>query len=40
MRRHAYLRGFVYDFIEMFAPHLTRAVVEKTMRGEGSSYEL
>jgi LysR family cys regulon transcriptional activator len=40
IRRHAYLRGFVYDFIEMFAPHLTRAVVEKTMRGEGSSYEL
>jgi LysR family cys regulon transcriptional activator len=40
IRRHAYLRGFVYDFIEMFAPHLSRAVVEKTMRGEGSSYEL
>ena len=40
IRRHAYLRGFVYDFIEMFAPHLTRDVVEKTMRGEGSSYEL
>jgi LysR family transcriptional regulator, cys regulon transcriptional activator len=40
IRRHAYLRGFVYDFIEMFAPHLARGVVEKTMRGEGSSYEL
>ena len=40
IRRHAYLRSYVYDFIEMFAPHLTRAVVEKTMRGEGTSYEL
>jgi LysR family cys regulon transcriptional activator len=40
IRRHAYLRGFVYDFIEMFAPHLTRDVVEKTMRGEGSSYDI
>jgi LysR family cys regulon transcriptional activator len=40
IRRHAWLRGYVYDFIEMFAPHLTRSVVEKTMRGEGSDYEL
>lgn len=40
IRRHAWLRGYVYDFIEMFAPHLTRAVVEKSMRGEGSTYEL
>ena len=40
IRRHAYLRGYVYDFIEMFASHLTRSVIEKTMRGEGSDYEL
>ena len=40
IRRHAYLRGYVYDFIEMFAPHLTRRVIEATMRGEGSDYEL
>ena len=40
IRRHAYLRGYVYDFIEMFAPHLTRRIVEATMRGEGSQYEL
>jgi LysR family cys regulon transcriptional activator len=40
IRRHAWLRSYVYDFIEMFAPHLTRAVVEKAMRGEGSDYEL
>lgn len=40
IRRNAYLRGYVYDFIEMFVPHLTRRVIEATMRGEGSDYEL
>ncbi|MBL4819569.1 MAG: HTH-type transcriptional regulator CysB [Gammaproteobacteria bacterium] len=28
-RRDAYLRGFMYDFIEMFAPHLSRELVEE-----------
>ncbi len=27
IRRHSYLRGYAYDFIEMFAPHLTRDVI-------------
>lgn len=40
VRRNAYLRRYVYDFIEMFAPHLSREVVEKTMRGPGTDYEL
>jgi LysR family cys regulon transcriptional activator len=40
LRRNTYLRGYVFDFIEMFSPHLTRRVVETTMRGEGSDYEL
>jgi len=40
IRPNAYLRGYVYDFIELFAPHLKRAVVEATQRGEGTSYEL
>jgi LysR family cys regulon transcriptional activator len=40
IRRNAYLRRYVYDFIELFAPHLSRAVVEKTMRGPGENYEL
>jgi LysR family cys regulon transcriptional activator len=40
VRRNAYLRRYVYDFIEMFAPHLSRSVVEKTMRGPGTDYEL
>lgn len=40
IRRNAYIRGYIFDFIEMFSPHLTRAVVEKTMRGGGEDYEL
>jgi LysR family cys regulon transcriptional activator len=35
IRRHHYLRGYTYAFIEMFAPRLTRAVVEKAI-GEKS----
>jgi LysR family cys regulon transcriptional activator len=35
MRRNTYLRGYTYDFIEMFAPHLTRAVVDEAMRAGG-----
>jgi len=31
IRRGTYLRAFVYDFIEMFAPHLTRPVVDAAM---------
>ncbi|HXF66780.1 MAG TPA: HTH-type transcriptional regulator CysB [Burkholderiales bacterium] len=40
VRPRVYLRGYVYDFIELFAPHLKRAVVEATLKGEGSYYEL
>jgi LysR family cys regulon transcriptional activator len=40
LRRNAYLRRYVYDFIELFAPHLSRTVVEKTMRQPGTDYEL
>ncbi len=31
IRRNSYLRGYVYDFIEMFAPHLTVNVVNEAM---------
>lgn len=31
IRRDAYLRGYIYEFIEMFAPQLTREVVEAAM---------
>jgi LysR family transcriptional regulator, cys regulon transcriptional activator len=40
LRRGAYLRGFVYTFIELFAPHLARKTVDQAMRGEGSDFEL
>ena len=31
IRRNHYLRGYMFAFIEMFAPHLKRAVVEKAI---------
>ncbi|GAB1720424.1 MAG: transcriptional regulator, LysR family [Nitrosospira sp.] len=31
--RNSYLRGYVYDFIEIFAPHLSHAVVKAAMEG-------
>lgn len=31
IRRNEYLRGYAYHFIELFAPHLTRAVVAQAM---------
>lgn len=30
-RRGTFLRGFMYDFIEQFAPHLTKAVVDEAV---------
>ena len=41
IKRGAYLRRYTYDFIELFAPRLSRELVEKTvMEKEGSRYEL
>ncbi len=37
IRRGAYLRGFAYDFIAMFAPHLTREVVDAAMAAPRSA---
>jgi len=31
IRKNTYLRGYIYDFIEMFAPRLTRDVVDHAM---------
>lgn len=36
IRRHTYLRAYVYDFIEMFAPQLTRKVVEAAVAGDNA----
>jgi len=35
VRRNAWLRGYVYAFIECFAPHLTRRVVDAALAGGG-----
>lgn len=40
VRRGAFLRGFVYDFIELFAPQLSRRLIESALAGEGEIYEL
>ncbi len=41
IKRGAYLRRYAYDFIEMFAPHLPRKIVEPAVMGvTGSQYEL
>ena len=40
VRRGAYLRRYVYDFIERFAPQLTRKAVDQAMAGAGETYEL
>ena len=36
VRRNEYLRGYTYDFIELFAPHLTRKVVSTALHGKAS----
>lgn len=40
IQRNAYLRGYAFDFIELFAPHLTRKAVERAMTGDSSNYDL
>ena len=40
-KRGAYLRGFVYTFAELISSRLSRALVERAMRGDAASdYEL
>ncbi len=40
LRRNAYLRGYIYAFIELFASHLTRRSVETAIAGGGDDYQL
>lgn len=40
VRRGAYLRGYTYEFIELFAPHLTRKAIEKVMQAPGEDYAI
>ncbi len=40
IRKNAYLRGYIYAFIEMISPNLTRKLVEKALLDETENYEL
>ena len=40
IKRDAWLRGYVYDFVRTFVPTLTREVVEATVRGEAAATGL
>ena len=37
IRKNEFLRGYTYDFIELFAPHLSHAVVDKAMQTSPAS---
>ena len=40
LRRGVYARGFVFEFITMFAPQYGRAAVEAALKGDADQYEL
>ena len=40
VKQGAYLRSFVYTFIELFSPTLTRKIVEQAMSSESDTYEI
>jgi LysR family cys regulon transcriptional activator len=40
VKQGAYLRSFVYTFIELFSPTLTRKIVEQAMNNESEKYEI
>lgn len=40
IKQGAYLRSYVYTFIELLTPSLTRKMVDQVMQGEHESYEL
>ena len=40
VKQGAYLRSYIYTFIELLAPTLNRKLIEQAMRGEHENYEL
>ncbi len=40
LRHGAFLRRYIYDFIQLFAPQLTRRMVDAAMRGGGVDFVL
>ena len=39
-RKGTFLRGYMYDFIQRFAPHLTRDKVDAAVANQGSRTEI
>ena len=37
IRKNAWLRSYVYTFLRLFAPHLTRRMVQSALAGEEGS---
>lgn len=40
IKQSAFLRGYAYTFIELFAPMLTKTLVDKALAGNADSYDL
>jgi LysR family cys regulon transcriptional activator len=40
LKEGAYLRGYVFTFIELLAPNLSRKLIEQVLAGERDNYEL
>jgi DNA-binding transcriptional LysR family regulator len=40
IKRGSLLRGYAYEFIELFAPALNRKLIERALAGEGAQYEI
>jgi LysR family cys regulon transcriptional activator len=40
VKQGAYLRSYIYTFIELLAPTLNRKLIEQAMSGEKENYEL
>jgi len=40
IRRGAFLRGYAYAFMELFAPQLTKSVIDRAMAGEAEEYDM
>jgi LysR family cys regulon transcriptional activator len=40
VKQGAYLRSYIYTFIELLAPTLNRKLIEQAMNGEKDNYEL
>ena len=40
VKQGAYLRSYIYTFIELLTPTLNRKLIEQAMSGEKDNYEL